>query len=452
MSRNGKTTKRKGDHIRRVGIVFSGGPAPAANSVIAAAAISMIDDGREVIGFFHGYSHLIQYHPITHRLLPDKHYRIFEERDVLGMRNRRGILIGTARANPCKGIGATEDLLDGHKTRHLRNVYSALTDLQIDALISIGGDDTLKTANLLHRYQETLPEDAPRVRIVHLPKTIDNDYWGIDFTFGFFTSADVMAKELLNLRADAESSSSWFIVETMGRKAGWLAYGVAIAGEANLVLAAEDLDEDITTEELITDPDSGEERTERRLDLFKLADKLVEMMVQRESRNNKHHGTVVLAEGLAEHLPAKVLENIERDPHGLIPLGKLDLGRMVAEAVKQRYLERTGRSKKVTTVQLGYESRCAAPHAFDVMLGSQLGIGAFRALVEEGLDAHMVSVSGQLDLHYVPFMKLVDEATLKTRVRLIEPGSDFHKLARFLETRTEEVADWSPGHRDDQVS
>ena len=131
---------------------------------------------------------------------------------------------------------------------------------------------------------------------------------------------------------------------------------------------------------------------------------------------------------------------------------RTELGRMVAEAVKQRYLERTGRSKKVTTVQLGYESRCAAPHAFDVMLGSQLGIGAFRALVEEGLDAHMVSVSGQLDLHYVPFMKLVDEATLKTRVRLIEPGSDFHKLARFLETRTEEVADWSPGHRDDQVS
>ena len=71
------------------------------------------------------------------------------------------------------------------------------------------------------------------------------------------------------------------------------------------------------------------------------------------------------------------------------------------------------------------------------MLGSQLGIGAYRALVEENLDGHMVSVSGQLDLTYVPFTQLVNPQTLKTQVRLIPPGSDFHLLARFLESRTE---------------
>ncbi|MFH1465258.1 MAG: 6-phosphofructokinase [Pseudomonadota bacterium] len=449
MTRNGNGVAKKGDAIKRVGIVFSGGPAPAANSVIAAAAISFIDDGREVIGFFHGYSHLQEYHPISHRLLPDAHYRVFTDRDVLGMRNNRGILIGTARANPCQAVDTMADLKDKKKAEKLRNVYTALIDLQIDALISIGGDDTLKTANLLHLYQETLPADAPRVRIVHLPKTIDNDYWGIDFTFGFFTSVDVMAKSLLNLRADAESSSSWFIVETMGRKAGWLAYGVAIAGEANLVVAAEDLDEDITLPEEVTDPVTGEKRTERRLDLYKLADKIVELMVQRETRAKKHHGTVVLAEGLAEHLPTQAIAGVERDPHGLISLGKLDLGKMIVEAVKERYTARTGRKKKVTSVQLGYESRCALPHAFDVMLGSQLGIGAYRALVEEGLSAHMVSVSGQLDLHYVAFKELVDKTTLKTRVRLIAPGSDFHRLARFLESRSEGITDWAPGHRDE---
>ncbi len=451
MTRNGKHSTNKGDDIRRVGIVFSGGPAPAANSVIAAAAISTIDDGREVIGFFHGYSNLQDYHPISHRLLPDIHYRVFEEKDVLGLRNRRGIIIGTARANPCAGVSSKKDLEDPKKTTKLRNVYTALIDLQIDALISIGGDDTLKTANLLHMYQETLPADAPRVKIVHLPKTIDNDYMGIDFTFGFFTSVDVMAKELLNLRADAESSSSWFLVETMGRKAGWLAYGVAIAGEANLVLGTEDIDEDITTLEEIEDPKTGKKSTELKLDIHKLAHKIVDLMIQREKRTNKHHGTVVLAEGLAEHLPSSVIDGIDRDPHGLIPLGKLDLGRMVSEAVKQAYVERTGRKKKVTSVQLGYESRCAAPHAYDVMLGSQLGIGAYRALVQEGLTAHMVSVSGQLDLHYVPFDKLIDKKTLKTTVRFIETDSDFHQLARFLETRTESVAEWSPGHREEQV-
>ena len=232
---------RKGDHIKRVALVFSGGPAPAANAVISSAAISLMEDNREVIGFFHGYSNLQDYHPVTHRLLPDEHYRIFEEKDLSGLRNSRGIVIGTARANPGKGIEKPADLDDPAKTQRLRNVYNALVDLEIDALISIGGDDTLKTANFLYEYQKRLPAEARRVHVVHLPKTIDNDYHGIDFTFGFFTAVDVMAKELQNLRADAMATGSYFVVETMGRKAGWLSYGVAIAGEAKLVLAVEDV-------------------------------------------------------------------------------------------------------------------------------------------------------------------------------------------------------------------
>ncbi|MEQ1571521.1 MAG: 6-phosphofructokinase, partial [Myxococcota bacterium] len=119
----------------------------------------------------------------------------------------------------------------------------------------------------------------------------------------------------------------------------------------------------------------------------------------------------------------------------------------LAGLVARHYEARTGRKKKVTGVQLGYESRCASPHGYDVILGSQLGIGAYRALVEQGLDAHMVSVRGQLDLHYVPFDDLVDPVTLATQVRLVEPGSDFHRLARFLETRTEKIADWTLGPR-----
>src|SRR4029078_4906346 len=115
------------------------------------------------------------------------------------------------------------------------------------------GDDTLKTANFLYEYQQTLPPDAARVRVVHLPKTIDNDYRGIDFTFGFFTAVDVMAKELLNLRADALATKSYFIVETMGRKAGRLSYGVAIAGEAHHVVAVEDIVGDLAMTETVTD-------------------------------------------------------------------------------------------------------------------------------------------------------------------------------------------------------
>ena len=431
---------RKGDHIKRVAIVFSGGPAPGANAVISSAAISFLEDDRQVIGFFHGYSNLENYHPVTHRLLPDEHYRIFELKDLSGMRNTRGIVIGTARANPGKGIDKPADLEDPKKTQRLRNVYNALVDLEIDALISIGGDDTLKTANFLHEYQKRLPAEARRVQVVHLPKTIDNDYRGIDFTFGFFTAVDVMAKELQNLRADAMSTGSYFVVETMGRKAGWLSYGVAIAGEANLVLAVEDVQDDLAT---------TDEKGQPCLSLDALVDRIVDMMIAREKRG-KHYGTVVLAEGLAEMLPESQIKDLPRDEHGHLSLGRMDLGKLVAMLVTKRYEERTKRKKKVTGLQLGYESRCAVPHAFDVMLGSQLGIGAYRALVEENLDGHLVSVMGQLDLAYVPFRELVNPATLKTEVRFIQTGSDYHRLARVLETRTDRIVDWAPGRRQER--
>ncbi|MBL8953204.1 MAG: 6-phosphofructokinase [Myxococcaceae bacterium] len=427
----------KAEGIKRVGIIFSGGPAPAANAVISSAATSFLEDGREVVGFFHGYSNLQDYHPITQRLLPDQHYRVFTEKDTRGLRNSRGIIIGTARTNPGKGITKQADLDDPAKTQRLRSVYTALVDLQIDALISIGGDDTLKTANFLYEVQRRMPPNARRVKVVHLPKTIDNDYRGIDFTFGFFTAVDVMAKEVQNLRADAIATSSYFIVETMGRKAGWLSYGVAIAGEANLVIGVEDVDDSL----------SMLENGQKKLDVDKLVGRIVELIQTREKRHDKHYGTVVLAEGLAELMPDTFLEKLPRDDHGHISLGRIDLGKLIAKLVSERYEQVTGRKKKVAGVQLGYESRCAPPHAFDVMLGSQLGIGAYRALVERGLDGHMVSVSGQLDLVYVPFKELVNPDTLATEVRLIERGSDFHQLARFLETRTDRLSEWTPGRR-----
>lgn len=438
-----------GDHVKRVGIVFAGGPAPGANAVISSAAISFLEDGRQVVGFFHGYSNLQDYHPVSHRLLPDEHYRVFQERDLRGLRNSRGIIIGTARANPGKPIKTSADLDDPEKTSKLRNVYNALIDLEIDALISIGGDDTLKTANFLYEYQRRLPKGAHTVQIIHLPKTIDNDYKGIDFTFGFFTAVDTMAKELQNLRADAMATHSYFVVETMGRKAGWLSYGVGIAGEANLVLAIEDVHGPLAHEETIIDEKSGKSHTEKRLNLEALTDRIVDLILTRE-RRGKHYGTVVLAEGISELLPNSYLDSLPRDEHGHISLGKIDFGKAISAMVAERYEQRTGRKKKLTGIQLGYESRCAPPHAFDVMLGSQLGIGAYRALVEENLTGHMVSASGQLDLHYVPFKDLIDPETMKTEVRFINTGSDFHQLARFLETRVDRIEEWSPGRRPEE--
>jgi 6-phosphofructokinase 1 len=159
----------------------------------------------------------------------------------------------------------------------------------------------------------------------------------------------------------------------------------------------------------------------------------------REESERKPFGCIVMAEGLAEYLPQKYLEGIPRDDHGHISISMVNLGRMFSKLVSAEYKKQTGRSRKVTGLQLGYEARCARPHAFDVMLGSQLGVGAYRALVEKGLNGVMVSVSGQLDLSFVPFEKLVDPETLVTKVRYVQPGSDFHRLARFLETYVNEM-------------
>lgn len=410
--------------LRRVGIVFSGGPAPAANAVIGTAASSFRRAGCDVIGIRHGYGALVAYERAKGPLVVEQDYHVIADADLRGLRNTRGILIGTGRANPGKGIQTAADLADPAKTDRLRRVHEALVDLDLDALVSIGGDDTLRTANFLYEYQRRLPEGARRVRIVHVPKTIDNDYRGIDFTFGFFTAVEVMAQEVLNLRADAVATSSYFVAETMGRKAGWLAYGVAIAGEAHMVVGVEDVVGDLAVQE----------GKEVRLSIDRLADRVVDLILTRE-RRGKDYGTVVLAEGLAEMLPESYLRGVTRDDHGHVSLGRIDIGKLVARLASERYELRTGKTKKITGVQLGYESRCAAPHAFDVMLGSQLGFGAYCALAEKGLDGHMVSTAGQLELRFVPFSELVDPNTFQAAMRFIQRGSDFHRLATQLGTK-----------------
>jgi ATP-dependent phosphofructokinase / diphosphate-dependent phosphofructokinase len=412
--------------VRRAAILFSGGPAPAANAVISAAAGSFRRSGREVIGLRHGYASLQDYERGKVALVPDRDYHVFQDSDLYGLRNERGVFIGTGRANPGKDITSLADLDDPVKSAPLRRVHDALVDLGVDALVSIGGDDTLRTANLFHEHEKRLPEGEPRIRVAHVPKTIDNDYRGIDFTFGFFTAVDVMANELLNLRADAMATRSYYVVETMGRKAGWLAYGVAIAGEAHMVVAVEDVVGDLA----IPRPDG----TGVHLAVDRLAERVVDLVLAREARG-KAYGTVVLAEGLAELLPESALAGVARDEHGHVALGRVHIGELVARAAADRYAKRTGRTKKLTGLQLGYESRCSPPHAFDVVLGCQLGLGAYRALCEEGLDGHMVSVSGQLQLRYVPFAQIVDPVRLRADVRFVDRGSDIHRLAMELGTR-----------------
>ncbi len=420
-------------NFKRAAILFAGGPAPAANAVISTAAVSFLRNDIEVLGILYGYSNLVEFGP-NHPLQAGRDYLVLDHARLKRTRNSQGIMIGSARTNPGKHVTCKADLNDPAKTTALKTVYEALCSVGVDALVSIGGDDTLKTANKFQMFQDRLPEGSKKIPVVHVPKTIDNDYMGIDFTFGYFTAVEVLAGEIRNLLADAESTNNYFLAETMGRSAGWIAYGAAVAGEASLVVSVEDITGKYRVEEEITHPQTGETSTRSAMNIDETIKRIVATMRVREESEGKGYGVIVVAEGLAELLPYEYVRDVPRDEHGHLSISHINLSELFSRLISAEYARQTGKKKRVKGLQLGYESRCARPQAFDVMLGSQLGVGAYRALVEEQRSGVMVSVSGQLDLHYVPFSTLVDPETLVTIVRYVRPDSDFHQLARFLET------------------
>ena len=420
--------------IQRVAILFAGGPAPAANAVITSAAFTLMNAGVEVIGIKHGYSYLFDFVPES-PLVEGKHFIKFTQERLEFSRTEPGIMIGTARSNPGKAVSSPAHLVDPEKSAPLHRVYRALRSLGVDALVSIGGDDTLKTANKMKLFQDTLSSDQVRMPVVHLPKTIDNDYPGIDFTFGYFSAAETLAGEIRNLNRDASAGQAYFLCEAMGRSAGWLAYGSAIAGDACMVLSVENITGPLRNTETVTLPD-GTLKTRTVMNLDAVIGKMVSMMIARE-KIGRNYGVIVIAEGLAEYLPNSYLEGISRDDHGHIAISSIAIGKAFAVLLGDAYKKKTGKTRKINGVQLGYESRCCIPTAFDVMLGSQIGIGAYRALIDEKLNGVMISVGGQFNLSFVPFEDLVDPVTLVTKVRFIESDSDFHRMARLLELPTE---------------
>ncbi|MDR3110979.1 MAG: 6-phosphofructokinase [Planctomycetaceae bacterium] len=439
--------------IKRVAILFSGGPAPTANAVISSAATCFARAGIEVYGMKNGYSHLVEFD--GSQKLHENHAYIRldkEPHNNEGLRTLQGICIGTARANPGKHLKTHADLKDPEKTQPLMNVYNALRSLEIDALISLGGDDTLTTAAKFKLFMDTLPPSDKRIRVIHLPKTIDNDYEGIDFTFGYFTAVEMLAKETRNLLADSEATHTGYICQLMGRKAAWLAYGSAIAGEASLVIGLEDLegapDDWRSTEETI-DPETGkvmvgEDGKPMRSNIFivsKIVDRAVDVIQAREAEGKKSF-VMIISEGLAEYLPLSEIKmcvsedeykNLKPDTFGHFPVSQLKYSSRLGRLISEEYKRRTGRSRKMVGLQFGYEVRCNSPTAYDVILGSQIGTGAYRALCEKGLNGVMVSVGGTMNLNYPKFEELINMEKLRAHARPILVGSDIHQLARYLE-------------------
>ncbi len=386
---------------KKLAILVGGGPAPGINSVIGAATIRAVLEGVEVIGIRDGFKWIMEG--------DISHVKELTIENVSRIHFRGGSYIGIARNNPTKD------------KKHLENTVTSLLRLNVDKLISIGGDDTAFSAMKVNEMADG------RIKVVHVPKTIDNDLdlpHGIP-TFGFQTARHIGVEVVKNLMVDAQTTSRWYFVVSMGRKAGHLALGIGKATGATLTLIPEEF--------------AGKE-----IKLSHIVDILVGAIIKRLSYGRKD-GVAIIAEGLVEHLNPKELDplvHVERDAHDNIRLAEVNFGEILKYGVQER-LKEFGIKTTVVAKNIGYELRCADPIPFDMEYTRDLGYAAAQFILSGGTGA-MVSIQNG---HFVPmfFEDILDPETNRTRVRLVDPTSETFYIARRYMLRLNQ-ADFEDPH------
>lgn len=309
----------------RIGILTGGGDCPGLNPVIRGVVRKALLQGDEVIGIKYGWKGLL-----------DKETMVLDVKSVSGILHRGGTILGTSRTNPYKKEGG------------LATVKKHLKELKIDALIAIGGEDTLGVATKLFN---------DGVKTVGVPKTIDNDLGATDFTFGFDTSVNIVMECIDRLHTTAESHNRIMVVEVMGRHAGWIAAYAGIAGGADYILVPEfpiDMDE------------------------------LCQSIQKRHDRG-KNFSIIVVSEGATFKDDKFLVQEKKLDEFGHVRLG--GVGEMLGQIVE----EKTGFETRVTV--LGHIQRGGSPTAFDRVLGTRFGVKAYE-LVKEKKFGRMVSLKG----------------------------------------------------------
>jgi phosphofructokinase-like protein len=315
--------------VNRVGMLTGGGDAPGLNGVIRAVTMRSINDyGYEVLGIQRGWRGLLQKEQdSTVPLSVD---------DVRYILQEGGTILGSSRTNPYKNEGDAEKVVENMK------------EYGIDALVAIGGDDTLGVAKRLY--------DDFGVQVIGCPKTIDNDLSATDTTFGYDTAVSIATEAIDRVRTTARSHERIIVVEVMGRHAGWITWGAGVASAANVTLIPEfepDLDE-------ITD-------------LFK-----------KRAERGESWGVIAVSEGvvLSEDY---ITQNAETDEFGHVRLG--GIGETLAGEIK----ERTGIDTR--HVVLGHVQRGGTPTAYDRILSTRYGLRAAEA-VKNGEWGQMVALRG----------------------------------------------------------
>ena len=389
----------------RLGILCGGGPAPGMNSVISAATIEARNSGWDVLGIMDGFQHLVEGRTDEVRQLSIT--------DVSRIHVQGGSIIRTSRANPTVRDEGAED-----PDWRLHACLDSLRELDVDVLVTIGGDDTAFSASRLAEAA------GGSLRVAHVPKTIDNDLplpGGVP-TFGFETARSVGVQLVNNLMTDAITTQRWYFVVAMGRSAGHLALGIGKSAGATVTVIAEEFPQ-------------GEP-----IPLSRLVDVLETSMLKRVV-HGRPFGVAVLAEGIGLRLPQEELQravpDIERDEHGNIRLAELELDRIVAKLVKDRFRER-GQKVTIEGKNIGYELRCAPPIPFDIEYTRDLGYGAVDYL--KGLGGS--ELGGMITIqegHMVPlpFGSFNDPETGRVRIRQVNVESSSYRVAREYMIRLE---------------
>ena len=310
----------------RIGVLTGGGDCPGLNAVIRAIVRKGIDrQGDAIVGFRDGWRGPLE--GAAQELTIE---------NTRGILHRGGTILGTSRTNPFKepdGVERIRENLHAHR---------------IDCLIPIGGEDTLGVANKLH---------SEGVHVVGVPKTIDNDLSGTDYTFGFDTAVNVAMEAIDRLHTTAESHHRIMVVEVMGRHAGWIAVHAGIAGGADIVLIPE-----------------------RPFDL----DQVVHHLKHRQTRG-RNFSLVVVAEGATPREGQMETQSAELDAFGHPRLGG------IGTALEKELERRTGFETRTTI--LGHTQRGGSPTAFDRVLATRFGVAAIDA-AHDGKFGQMVALKG----------------------------------------------------------
>jgi len=370
---------------KKLAILVGGGPAPGINSVIGAATIRAALEGMDVVGIRDGFEGLMRG--------DIEHIAPLTIDGVSRIHFRGGSHIGISRANP------TTD------PKALENVVISLLRLDVTGLLTIGGDDTAYSAMKLEERAQG------RIHVVHVPKTIDND---LDLpptvdTFGFQTARHYGAEIVKNLMVDARTTSRWYFVITMGRKAGHLALGIGKAAGSTLTLIPEEFP--------------------KPLRLKTIVDTLVGAIIKRLSYGRRD-GVAMIGEGVVLDVDPNdlaSLHEVERDAHGNLRIAEVNIGEILKAQVAAR-LKTLGMKATLVAKNIGYELRCADPIPYDMEYTRDLGYCAAKFLLAGG-NAAMISMQGG---HFVPipFSALIDRETGRARLRLVDTHSTRYAIAR----------------------